>query len=248
MSGVQSVGRAFSLLEAVGSEPASLTELARRVGLPISTASRLLATLESLGAIERLDDVGMYRIGPSIVKMASSIDSSASLSTIAQPELEQLARLVREACGLSVAAGYTMHYINQIDSDQPIQVRDWVGIRIPLHLISAGLVVMAHWPDEAVDSFLERDLYAPTTRSVTDPTKIRDRLARIREQGVAWTAEELELGITSCSAPVFNGNGEIVCAVSVHGPSFRFPGNNPRKIETELVRAASRISETLGPL
>ena len=247
MTGVQSVGRAFSLLEAVGTEPASLTELARRVGLPISTASRLLATLESLGAIERLDDVGMYRIGPSIVKMASSIDSSASLSTIAHPHLEHLARVVGEACGLSVAAGYTMHYINQIDSDQPIQVRDWVGIRVPLHLVSAGLVVMAYWPDEAVESFLERDLYAPTTRSVTDVVKIRERLAKVREQGVSWTAEELELGITSCSAPVFNATGEILCAVSIHGPSFRFPGDNPRSIENELMRSANVLSEALSP-
>ena len=65
--GVQSVGRAFRLLEAVGSSPSGLTELARRVDLPVSTTSRLLGTLEALGAVERSDDLGIYRIGASIL-------------------------------------------------------------------------------------------------------------------------------------------------------------------------------------
>lgn len=247
MASVQSVGRAFALLEAVGDEPSSLTELARRVELPISTASRLLSTLENLGAIERLDDVGLYRIGPSILKMASSIDSSTSLAALAHPELEALGHKTGEAAGLGVAAGYTVQYITQIDANQSVQVRDWVGVRIPMHLTSGGLVLLAHWPTDAVESFLERGLHPQTTRSVTDPDKIRERLAQILEVGVAWTIEEFEVGISSCSVPVFNGQGEVAASLSVHGPSFRYPKGDRDRFESAAKAAARRITELLGP-
>ncbi len=244
---VQSVGRAFALLEAVGDEPSSLTELARRVSLPISTASRLLSTLEGLGAIERLDDVGLYRIGPSILKMASSIDSSTSLAALAMPELEALSAATGESAGLCVAAGYTAQYLAQIDANRSVQVRDWVGVRIPMHLTSGGLVLLAHWPTDAVDSFLERGLHAQTTRSKTDPVQIRARLVEIREIGVAWTLEEFEVGISSCSVPVFNGFGEAVASLSVHGPSYRYPKNSRQKFEGLAKAAARHITELLGP-
>lgn len=69
-SGVQSVGRAFALLEALSAEHLVLTELARRVELPVSTTARLLGTLSDLGAVERLED-GAYRIGPVMKSIAT---------------------------------------------------------------------------------------------------------------------------------------------------------------------------------
>ena len=86
---------------------------------------------EALGAVERSDDLGIYRIGPSILTMASTADSSENLKALARPELEWLAGTCNEAAGLSVAAGYTMHYLDQVDSDQAVQVQDFTGIHAP---------------------------------------------------------------------------------------------------------------------
>jgi IclR family KDG regulon transcriptional repressor len=244
---VQSVDRAFSLLTAIGSEPATLTDLARRVNLPLSTTSRLLSTLEMLGAVERLEANGKFRIGPAIVQMASSIDSSSSLSVVANPVLRELMEEVGEAAGLSVPAGYTMHYIDQVDSAKAVQVQDWVGTRMPMHLVSSGLVMLAHWPTEAIDNFLGRELQAKTPQSVTDPSQIRERLQGVRELGAVWTIEELEVGISSVAAPVLNRSGEAVAAIHLHGPSFRFPSTDRANVEQMLKLAASRLSEFLGP-
>lgn len=246
-SGVQSVDRAFALLTEVGSRPASLTELATRVGLPLSTTSRLLSTLENLGAVERLEDSGQFRIGPSILAMAAGIESSLSLRTLANPVLRALMEDVGEAAGLSVPAGYTMHYIDQVDSDKAVQVQDWVGIRIPMHLVCSGLMMLAHWPSAAVESFLSRELEKRTDRSVTDAAQVRRRLDQAREAGAVWTIEELEEGISSVAAPVFNGSGEVVCCVHLHGPSFRFPSDGAERIERCVKLAAHQISELLGP-
>ncbi len=243
--GVQSVGRAFRLLEAIGSSPSGLTELARRVDLPVSTTSRLLGTLESLGAVERSDEMGIYRIGPSILSMASAADSSENLKTVARPELEWLAESCAEAAGLSVAAGYTMHYLDQVDSDQAVQVQDWVGSRLPMHVVASGVVVLAQWSAETVDDYLARELESPAPASVSDPMHIRARLDAIRDAGVAWTMEELEEGINAVAAPIMTGMGDVVGAVALHGPAYRFPGNDAKRFEECVMAAADRIGEGL---
>ena len=243
--GVQSVDRAFRLLAAVGAVPSSLTELARRVDLPVSTTSRLLGTLESLGAVERSDDLGVYRIGPSILTMASTADSSENLKALAQPELTWLARTCKEAAGLSVAAGYTMHYLDQVDSDQAVQVQDWVGTRLPMHVVASGVVILASWPEETIAAYLERELESPTRASVASPTSIRARLDHVRDAGVAWTLEELEAGINAVAAPIITGMGDVIGAVHLHGPAYRFPGSSSAKHEEAVKAAAARIGEGL---
>jgi DNA-binding IclR family transcriptional regulator len=202
--------------------------------------------LEELGAVERIDELGIFRIGPSILTMASSADSTENLRALARPELELLADELDEAAGLSVAAGHSMHYIDQVDSDQAVQVRGWVGSRLPMHLVSSGLVVLANWPAESVDNYLERDLEAPTSNSISSRDQLLDRLDRVRSEGVAWTHEELELGINSVAAPIFSGLGEVIGAIHLHGPAYRFPGSLAGRFEREVAESAERVGQSLG--
>lgn len=245
MSGVQSVGRAFALLEALGSEPSSLTELAKRVELPISTTSRLLGTLEELGAVERLDG-SSYRIGPSILNMVNGLDVTTRLQTLAGPELALLSERTDEAAGLSIPAGNQMHFVAQVDGDQPVQVKDWVGARLPMHLVSAGLVALTHQSQAFVDAYVERDLAGPTPRSITSAADIRSRLVQTARTGTAWTWEELELDINSVAAPITGGDGTFLGAVHLHGPASRFPGTDQPAFEAAVSDTATRLSSAMG--
>ena len=247
VAGVQSVERAFSVLSRLSERPTALSELARAVDLPVSTTSRLLGTLEALGAVERLDPLGVYRIGPAILSMASAADQSQSLVAIAEDEMIALSEELGEAVGLSVPAGHNMHYTSQVMADSPIQVRDWVGEQIPMHLVSSGLVLLANWTSDAVENYADRDLEGPTKNSITDADQLRDRVEAIRDAGVAWTHEELESGINSVAAPLFVA-GEAVAAIHLHGPAFRFPGDRTEQVEKAVMAAAERINLMLGPL
>ena len=95
--------------------------------------------------------------------------------------------------------------------------------------------------------YLQGDLSAPTAHSVTDPDQIRERLAGIRAAGFCWTREELEVGINSVAAPIFNGLGEVLGAVHLHGPAYRFPGRQVSRYEDAVVAAARAIDDLLGP-
>lgn len=246
MAVVQSVDRAFRILDALRQGPASLSELARKVDLPISTTSRLLGTLEDVHAVERINEATLYRIGPAIIAMASGANASRSLAALAADELRTLAVEANEAVGLSVSSGYVVHYIAEERPDTAVQLRDWLDTRLPMHLVSSGFVVLASWPDDALTNYLNRRLESPTEYSVTDPDALWERIMQVRVDGVAWTVDELEIGITSVSAPLISRAGDVVGGVNIHGPSYRFPGGRREEYEKMVRAAAERINLLLA--
>ena len=242
-SGIQSIERAFAVLLAVATEPAGITEVARRVALPVSTVARLLATLENLEAVIRQDDGVTYRIGPTVSTLASGNDTT--LIGRARPFLAELVDRVRETAGLSVLAGDEVLYLEHVGSDNAVQVRDWTGERTPLHVVSSGLVLLAHQPQQRADEYGAHHLIPFTKNTISSTTELASRLDDARDHGFAWTVDELEIGITSIAAPVQNREGNVIAAVHVHGPSYRFPGDRARaEIEAAVVDAARRLSAT----
>jgi DNA-binding IclR family transcriptional regulator len=245
MPTVQSIERAFQVLEAVGPGGAGLSDLAAQVSLPKSTVARLLKTLENVGAVERLEGP-RYRIGQGLVALAGTARGLADLAARARPRLRELADAGGEDAGLSVPEGHRVHYIAQEDAGNDVQVRDWTGSILPLHANSSGLAMLAQWPDEALDRYLEGDLERFTERTVTSPDLVRERLEAARADGHVWVFEEYVEGINSVAAPVFDQRGRCIAAVHVHGPSYRFPHGGERDEPARLVMvAASSVAEAV---
>ncbi len=244
---VQSVERAVDILEALARGPAGVSELAAATGLPKSTVARLLATLEPRGVVERLAGDTRYRLGPTVAELAGAVTPTRNLVGVARPHLVRLTEALGEASGLSVADGYEVQYLDQVESPNPVQVRDWTGSRIPLHVVPSGIVLLAHWPATARQRYVARALERFTEHTVTDPTALRAKLAAARKEGSAWGREEYAPGINSVAAPVRDESGAVVAAVHAHGPAYRFP---PAGADDNVARltadAAAAISERLG--
>lgn len=241
MSTVQSVERAFAILRVLAGGPAGVTDLGERVGLPKSTVSRLLSTLEELGAVEQLTAGGEYRIGAAIAHLGASAVPGRSLVALARPHLTELNQQTGEATGLSIPDGLDMLYLDQITPDSELQVRDWTGYRIPMHAVPSGHVVLA-----ADDGLLERRVAAGlpgfTSNTLTTAAALRERLAIVRSEGCAWAVDEYADGLSSVAAAIRNGSGRVVAALHVYGPSSRLPGGKGRIDLGRLVAAsAARI-------
>ena len=246
MSRVQSIERAFAVLSTLADGPLGVTEVAERARLPKSTAARMLASLVREGAVEQADGQSEYRLGPRLLTLSSGIGASRSLVAIAHPFLVELAEHTGEAAGLSVPDGRTVHYIDQVDSPNPVQVRDWTGTRVPMHVVSSGLVVLASLKPAALEAYLAGPLERFTDHTIVVASQIRDRLWNARRDGYAWVREEFALGISSVAAPVADASGEVVAAVHVHGPSYRFPAAGQADAIGEAVEAiAGRIGARL---
>lgn len=242
MSGVQSVERALSILRVLASGPAGVTEIADRTGLPKSTVSRMLSTLEAQGAVEQSDGGGPYRLGPLIREITAATSMSRSLIEAATPVLAELTAATGEASGLSVREGAQVRFILQTRPESEVQVRDWTGTAAPLHVGPSGLVLLAHAPLD-VEQYLSGELVSYTPHTMVEPAAIRARLGRIREVGSEWVFGEFSLELNSVAAPVLR-SGVAIAAVHVHGPTFRFPGGaSPDAIASRVREAAARLGE-----
>ena len=246
MSRVQSIERAFAVLGALADGPIGVTEVAERVELPKSTAARLLASLAREGAVEHVPGGTRYRLGSRIVQLAATVRPAHGLVRLAHPYLVALSAAAGEVAGLSVPDGFAVHYVDQVDTANPVSVRDWTGTRVPLHAVSSGHVFLAALDPSDLDRFLDRPLERLTGSTLVDPDRLRERIGRVRRDGYAWVRDEFAEGITSVAAGVADRTGEVVAAVHVHGPTYRFPRRGREApVAAEVVQAAGRIAARL---
>jgi DNA-binding IclR family transcriptional regulator len=115
---VQSLERAFAVLDEVARQPAGVTAIAERVHLPKSTVARLLSTLEELEAVERLDGA-RWRIGPGVAALSSAASPERGLVAVARPHLTGLVAELGEDAGLGLPDGNEILYVDQVESDNP---------------------------------------------------------------------------------------------------------------------------------
>ncbi|HEY0521103.1 MAG TPA: IclR family transcriptional regulator [Ilumatobacteraceae bacterium] len=241
MSGVQSVERAFAVLRCLSGGPAGVTDVADRVNLPKSTVSRMLSTLEDLDMVEQMEPGGSYRIGAGMVEIAAAVLPGRTLIAAVRPHLHSLVKATGEAAGLSIADGFDILYLDQVDADNQVQVRDWTGERLRAHAVSSGQVLLAFGAIDA-DKYLDQPLERSASGTLTDASAIRSRLADIAKKGYAWAFEEFLDGLNSVAAPVRDATGRVVAAIHAHGPAYRFPGDvDADEVGRLVVATASRV-------
>ena len=246
MSRVQSIERAFAVLAVLAEGPLGVTEVAERAGLAKSTAARMLASLAREGVAEQVPGDTAYRLGPRLAALASGVVPTRSLATLARPSLAALAVDIGEAAGLAIPDGDLAHYIDQVDTLNPVSIRDWTGSRIPLHAVSSGQVLLAFRPPTSLQRYLAKPMERFTEHTIVTGDALLERLRAIRRDGYTWAREEFDRGISSVAAPIADANGEVVAALHVHGPSYRFPTpETERAIAEQVVATAARIAGSL---
>src|ERR671924_814764 len=245
---VRSVDRAAALLLALGESQgeAGVTELARRLGLHKSTASRLLATLQKRGLVEQDDETGKYRLGLVVIRLAERAEKTLDLRGIAMPELERLARLTHETTGLGVLDGDSLLTVAQADGPNLIAVGDWTGRSVPLHCVASGKVLLAALAEREVLRIVRRGLMSFTERTITELEPLLEELARIRRRGYATALGEYEVGLNAVAAPVHDARGAVIAAVDIWGPAFRLTPRRIPELAAQARDTAAAISVRLG--
>jgi DNA-binding IclR family transcriptional regulator len=115
------------------------------------------------------------------------------------------------------------------------------------HLVSSGLVLLAHLAEPERERYLAGRLEAATPKTTTDPAALRRRLDEVAARGTAWTIDEFVTGIGSVAAAVTGPGGRVLAAVHVHGPSYRFPPPGAEdEVAAAVAAAAARISTRLS--
>ncbi|MFN3337367.1 MAG: IclR family transcriptional regulator, partial [Thermomicrobium sp.] len=118
--------------------------------------------------------------------------------------------------------------------------------RVPAHCSGVGKVLLAHQPWENVLRIVETTgLVSFTPNTITTVEQLREELERVRQQGFAYDQEEVMVGLCCAAAPIRDESGQVIAAMSLSVPAYRFYPNRQR-LTTAIVDAARRVSEKLG--
>ncbi len=245
-AGASVASRLFAVLDTLTSAPLarslSLTEIATRAGLPLSTTHRMVAEWVEWGGLVRLED-GRYGLGLRLWEVGVQAPTARNLRTIALPYLEDLYESTHEHVHLAILEGHDALYVEKLSGHHAVEVISRVGGRLPLHATGVGLVLLAFAPAELLDSYLAAPLTKFTSSTMTQPEALRRRLAEIRATGLARMSEEMTPGSSSIAAPILDRTGQIVAAASV--VTRTTSSVNPEH-EAAVRQAARGISRSLG--
>ena len=246
---VQSVDRALTVLEILAKRGvAGVTEIAVELGVHKSTASRLVAVLESRGFVEQLSDRGKYRLGFGIARLAGALTVHRDLAHAGRPASEALAADLGETVDVAILDEGRVINVLEVRGAGAVAVQTWVGQSTPSHATSSGKVLLAHLPQVQMEALVGPELQGYTEHTITDRDALLRELDAVRAQGWACTVEEYERGLNAVAAPVRDHDGTVVAALSVAGPSFRLTREDFPRVAPRLLRAAQDVSRRLGDL
>jgi DNA-binding IclR family transcriptional regulator len=247
--GVQSIERAFNILEEVAShrDGIRLGELSRKVGLHTSTTFHLVKTMLMLGYLRQMPDDKTYRIGTPLFRLAASALDELEMATLAKPILEALSADTGETSHIAVRAGDDIIVLARTAGVGPFQLADRVGGARPAHCTAIGKILLAALSEEQLDAYLaRRPPVALTPKTITDPELLKREIATVRKSGIAYDDGEYNAEARCVAVPVKDFTGEVCVAIGISGAVWRL-SLQALEAKSRLVRdAAERMSAKFG--
>jgi IclR family acetate operon transcriptional repressor len=244
---VQSVDRALDLLEALAGADGevSITVLAARTKLHVSTVHRLLATLLRRGYVRQNADTSRYYAGAKIATLSEGRSRYNELRLAARPLLQSLVDATRETANLSVLDDTMAVYIETSASPQVVRLFTVVGNRVPLHATGAGKALLASLPQVRREALLDRtDLRTYTGKTLIERASLARALDEARERGYALDDEEYDEGVR-CVAVAVGPIGAPIAALSISGPASRLTKQRCVEFVPQMKRAAADLADTV---
>ena len=242
-TGESSLARAIRIIAAFTPDETALrvSEIARRTGLHVATASRLVAELTAHGLLERGPDREV-RVGVRLWELAARASPTRSLREAALPFLEDVHAVVGHHAQLGVLDGADVLFIERLSARDAVINYTRIAGRLPPHISSSGHVLLAHAPTELQERILSRGLQRYTANTITSPDALRATLAEVRRRGYALVEGHVHEDATGVAVPVRGALNEVVAALSVIVPN---DGHAQAHVPV-LLAAARGISRSLA--
>lgn len=246
---VERVGTLLRSLAAREPDGASTTGLAAATGLPRPTAHRLLVALREEGMVERDETSAAWHLGPECFLLGAAATTRHDIAPVAREAVLRIARETGESAYFSVRRGDETVCLLREDGSFPI--RSHVlheGIRFPLGVASAGLVILSFLPDREREAYLSRARLAARHGRQHGPAALRAQVEATRERGYAVNPGLIVTGSWGLGAAVFDAHGEPRWALSINGIESRLAPPRQEELGQLLLREAHQLGARMaGP-
>lgn len=239
--------RTIGILEALArQESSNLEHLAKQTGLPKATLLRFLGTLIGLGYVHR-DPADQYSLTLKMFSVGSHSLEHMDLMRMADPIAKQLCDSLGETVHMGIRDGDHAVYVLKKESSYTIRMYSRVGKSIPLYCTGIGKVLLAGMDDQEIDGYLERVNLKPyTPKTIRDGETLRRDIAETRVRGWACDDEEHENGTFCLAAPIRDYTGNVIAAMSISWPMFRYDRKEQPSFIARLTAACGELSRELG--
>lgn len=239
---VQVASRIGAILDALSvRESASLVDLSAASGLPVSTTSRLLATLEREAFVERDHFTKKYYLGRRLLSFAASAKPRKDVASVLHPTLEQLSRETGEDAGLAELHGEHAIFIDRVDGCHALRIIDVINRPEPLYCGAFRKLLLAFQPDAWIENYINKTKFvAFTSSTIKTPVSLWKEIESIRRNGFATSFSERVADAAGVAAPAFDHPERVRAAMQIAGPITRV---NPTTVE-RFIDAAKKAGAT----
>jgi DNA-binding IclR family transcriptional regulator len=239
------LARVVRILEVFGPDTPALrvSDIARRTGLHIATASRLVEEMCRQGLLARTAD-RRVRIGVRLWELASRTSPTLGLREAAMPFLEDLHDVVGHHTQLGVLEGREALFVERLSAPGSVVNVTRIAGRLPLHASSSGLVLLAWAARDLQEEVLAGPLERLTPHTPHTPGRLRTVLADVRRTGFAFCPGYIDERATGIAAPVRDATGRVIASLGVV-----IPNDAHARMQIGAVRAAARgVSRAIGAM
>lgn len=223
----------------------TLGEICAATGYPRSTTHRLISSMREVGLLDQERQRDRYRLGLKLFKLGNIVLANMDLHREARRYVEALSRMSGQAVHLALFDGREAIVVHRVDSmpegGTPLTLIE----AAPVHCTSVGKAILAFQESEVVDKIIEAGLKSFTENTITSPADLRADLAQIRERGYSVDDGEHQPGLRCIGAPIHDGQGRVVAAVSISGPAWKIPLSEIEGLSKVVVHHANQISAHL---
>ncbi|MEW6623387.1 MAG: IclR family transcriptional regulator [Bacillota bacterium] len=246
---IQSLDRAFSLIEIIANSPDPLTlkKITELADLPKPTVYRILTSLETWGYVEQ-DKYNNYKLGTKFLILGSKVQDSLEIRKIARPFLKELNNETKETIFLGVIDKGRSLYVDKLDGHHSVRLVSRIGSRNHLHSTSLGKCLLSGLTEAEIREIIsQQGMPALTANTITDLDRLMDQIKLVREKGYAMDDMENEEGVRCVASPVKNHKGKVIAAISISGPAQRITDETiDAKLRPALLSSANKVSQALG--
>ncbi len=241
-----SLARGLAVLRAFSDQRRSLTiaQISQKTGISRAAVRRCLHTLKQLGYAD--SEVNNFSLRPKVLTLGYSYLSSTPLTVSTQPFLNHISRTLNESCSLAVLDDSEVLYVSRSAASRVMSVALNTGSRLPAYCTSLGRVMLAHMPENELDTYFAKvKLRAMTERTLVSEKRLREILVDVRDNGYALIDEELEIGLRSIAVPVRGASGTVLAALNVGTQAARI---SKQQMIKEFLPVLLRSSQELSVL
>lgn len=218
--------------------PCGVTAIGRALGLPKSSAHRLLTALGRRGLVEQ-DARGRYRPGIGLIALGLGALEREPVVVAARPVLEEEAAAIGETFFLVAARARRLVVLDKAEGTGFLRAAPQVGASVPIHATAVGKLFLAFGEDAISTPTEPMERFAARTR--TETSELEVEVARTRRRGYAENREEWIPGLAVLAAPIFRGD-RMLAAIAVALPATRYTALGKTELARRAMAAARRVS------